>query len=288
MDRYIVLQIEGGIGKNVMATAVARAISNKHADRKLLVVTSYPEIWDCNPRVYRVFRYGNISYFYNDFVYKKDTIFFLQDPFLHSDVICRKKHVTQAWCELCGVEWDGYMPELYFTKNESDFVLSMIKKDRPIMLMQPFGGGYRKSTQYSWARDISPIVAQEIADEMSKDYRIIQIRREDQIGLENVEYMSADPRRLALSIIHSDKRLFIDSYMQHAAAALSRPSTVVWVASSPITNGYGIHKNIVCDFEPGCQKDCLYEPFDLTGNPIQLATPSDMIFDKEEIIKSIR
>jgi len=43
MDKYVVLHIEGGIGKNVIATAVIRAIQKKYKNRKIIVLTAYPE-----------------------------------------------------------------------------------------------------------------------------------------------------------------------------------------------------------------------------------------------------
>jgi hypothetical protein len=284
MERYAIIQIEGGLGKNVMATAVVRAISKSHPDRKIVVVTAYPEIWDCNPRVHRIVPFSGMSYFHQDYVSGKDSIFFLHDPYRQTSCINRTQHLTEAWCDLCGVEWDGDIPEMYFTKLESDFVESIIAKDRPILLMHPFGGLHGK---YSWARDLHPSVAQEIADELSNDYRILQARREDQILLRNTESLNMNPRQLALSLLVSDKRILIDSYLQHAAAALGMESTVVWIGNSPKVLGYETHNNICFDFERGNLRSSAYEPFDIFGDPSQVATPPEIFIDKKKIIESI-
>jgi hypothetical protein len=45
-------------------------------------------------------------------------------------------------------------------------------------------------------------------------------------------------------LIHSKKRILIDSCMQHAASALKLPSTVLWNGTSPKVFGYDIHDNI--------------------------------------------
>lgn len=288
MDKYIVFQIEGGVGKNVVATSVIRSISNSFPDRKIIIVTAYPEIWECNPRIYRIYQFGQISYFYNDFIDGKDTILFLQEPYRHQDYILKRKHITQVWCDLCGVEWSGDTPELYFTKLESDFVSTIIKKDKPIFMIHAFGGSVDQNHKYSWARDIPPSLAQDVVDHMSKDYRVIQIKRQDQLPLNNVEYLSLNSRQLALSLLESDKRFFIDSYMQHAAAALSMPSNVLWIANSPKTLGYSIHNNIECDFEKGSLKNSVYEPYDILGDPIQLATPPNILFDSDYIISLLK
>ena len=288
MDKFIVFQIEGGIGKNVMATAVIRSISNSFPDRKIIIVTAYPEIWECNPRIYRIYQFGQISYFYNDFIDGKDTILFLQEPYRHEDYILKRKHITHVWCEICGVEWSGDTPELYFTKLESDFVSTIINKDKPIFMIHAFGGAEDQMHKYSWARDMPPSLAQDVVDHMSKEYRVIQIKRQDQLSLNNVEYLSLNSRQLALSLLESDKRFFIDSYMQHAAAALSIPSNVLWIANSPKTLGYSIHNNIECEFDKGSLKNSVYEPYDILGDPIQLATPPNILFDSDYIISLLK
>jgi hypothetical protein len=48
-------------------------------------------------------------------------------------------------------------------------------------------------------------------------------------------------------LLHSDKRIFIDSCLQHAAAGLNLPSTVFWIGTSPKNFGYVMHNNIVAN-----------------------------------------
>jgi hypothetical protein len=48
----------------------------------------------------------------------------------------------------------------------------------------------------------------------------------------------------------SSKRLFIDSSLQHAAAAFGLPSTVLWNATSSVIFGHGLHDNIQAKEKP--------------------------------------
>ena len=287
MDKYVILQIEGGIGKNVMATAVVRAISKAHPDRKIIIVTAYPDIWLCNPKTHRVFQFGQISYFYQDYIENRDTLVFIQEPYRHTDYIYRRKHLTQVWCEMCGVKWDGAIPELYFTQLEADFVGSMVNKEKPIFLINAFGGAAMQNHKYSWARDIPPALAQEIVDEMNKNYKVIQVRRDDQIALNNAESVSLSIRQLALLLLSTERRLLIDSYLQHAAAALGLSSTVLWSCNSPVVFGYGMHKNISSSFNVGSLRNSMFDPFDIMGDPAQIVTPPSIIFDKAQILNSL-
>lgn len=288
MDKYIILQIEGGIGKNVVATAVARAISKQHTDRKLIILTAHPDIWLCNPRIWKVLEFGKVPYFHQDYIADKDTLLFIQEPYRCADYIYKRKSLSQIWCEMYNIEWDGEKPEMYFTNLEFDFVQTLINKQKPIFLIQPFGGASQQGHKYSWARDLPPKVAQSVIDEMSKNFRVIQVRREDQIGLNNCEYLSLNPRQLALAIMTSDKRLFIDSYMQHAAAALGYSSTVVWIVNDPKVLGYSIHKNIQSEFKNGELRNSMYEAHDILGDPLQLATIPDQLFDANKILETLK
>jgi hypothetical protein len=285
--KYVIFGVEGGMGKNVAATAVVRAINKQYPDRKIIVLTAYPDVWLCNPRIEKVLQFGMTPYFYKDYIDGKDTLIFIQEPYKQTDAIYRNKHLSQIWCEMYGINWDGETPEMYFTSLEFDFVAQLINKQNPIFLIQTAGGGANQTHKYSWARDLSPVLSQEVVNRMSKDYRVIQVRREDQLPLQGCETLSVNPRQLALSILLSDKRLFIDSFMQHCAAALNKPSTVVWVGNSPTVFGYAVHQNIKSNFEVGALRNSMYDPFDIIGDPIQLATPPNNLFSVDEIINSL-
>ena len=287
MDKYAILQIEGGIGKNVMATAVVRAIQKKYPERKIVIISAYPDIWLNNQRIYKTLQFGQISYFYREYIENKDSLVFLQEPYRHNDYVYRKKHLTEIWCELCDVPWDGDTPELYFTQLESDFVNTLINKDKQIFIINAFGGAVGQQHKYSWARDIPPVLAQEIVDEMSKNYRVIQIRRDDQIMLNNADSYNLNIRQTALMLILSDRRLLIDSFLQHASVAFGLTSTVLWSCNTPKVFGYNIHKNISSNFEPGDLRNSMYEPYDILGDPAQIITSPGIMFDKELIIKSL-
>ena len=45
MEKYSIFHVEGGLGKHIAATAVAKTIKNNYPDRKLIVVCAYPEVF---------------------------------------------------------------------------------------------------------------------------------------------------------------------------------------------------------------------------------------------------
>ena len=81
------------------------------------------------------------------------------------------------------------------------------------------------------------------------DYTIVHIRREDQIQYEHTLTVTDNFRSLVVLISLSTKRLLMDSFAQHVAAALNLPSTVLWIVNNPKVFGYDIHTNIIANPE---------------------------------------
>ena len=80
--------INGGHGKNIMATAVIEAIKKKYPERKIIVVTAWDGPFYGNKHVYRFYLFNNINnYFYDDYIKNKDTLVFQHDPYHETDYI---------------------------------------------------------------------------------------------------------------------------------------------------------------------------------------------------------
>ena len=48
-----VFHIEGGIGKNIAATAVVATYKKAKPERNIIVVSAWPEVWTRNPDIAR-------------------------------------------------------------------------------------------------------------------------------------------------------------------------------------------------------------------------------------------
>jgi hypothetical protein len=111
------------------------------------------------------------------------------------------------------------------------------------MLLQTHGGGASYSKK-SWYRDMPVEIAQKLVDYYGKSYRILHIRNPDQPALQGVEVLNLPLRELYGVFQLSSKRLFIDSFAAHTAAALGLQSTVLWVGNSHKVFGYDEHINL--------------------------------------------
>ena len=244
-DSYIIFDTIGGHGKQILATAVIRAIKKQYPDRKLIWITPWDGGAFYNPDIFRFYTPGSMQYFKDDFL-KDDTIIIKHDPYNETNHILKKEHLTESWCKIAGVPHDGNKPKIYLNPRELEIAKDKIKPDsRPIMLFQTHGGS--PHTQYSkksWYRDMPMEIAQKLVNYYCKSYRILHIRTPEQPAFQGTELLNLPFRELYAVFPLSTKRLFIDSFSMHVAAALDLQSTVVWIGNKPEVFGYEDNINV--------------------------------------------
>lgn len=286
----IVFQINGGIGKCVIATAVCEAIKKEYPESKLIVISGYPDVFLNNPNVDRAFAFGGFSYFYEEYIEDKEFKIFAHDPYLQTEHIEQKEHLIKTWCEMFNIPYNGESPRIYLTNREIKFFGNKFSSDKPLFLLQT-NGGAPSDMAYSWSRDMPISIANDIVNEFKDVYNIIHIRREDQIPLENTIPITDSFRALAVLISLSRKRLFIDSFCQHTAAALELPSTVCWITNKPNVFGYEIHDNIISNIftvKPELRNAYLSK-FNIGGDLLEFPYNDESeIFDANAIISSVK
>ena len=270
-----VFQIEGGVGKHIAATAVIKAYKKAHPKRKIVVVCAFPEIFLRNKDVARHYRLGMVPYFYEDYIYKKDVEVFAQDPYRQTAHITKEKHLVQTWCDMIGVPYNNEPTLLAFNFREREVGAAAIdalipKNGKPLLIFQPFGGPGKdhQTHPYAWTRDMHPQIAQAVVDQLKDKYNILHICYNFHPTLNDcIRYDEVISKKELFSMMSfSEKRLFIDSSLQHAAAAMGLPSVVAWVATKPEQFGYPLHNNLrpSKEFPRGLVDSYLYD-YNFTG-----------------------
>lgn len=287
---YSIFHIEGGIGKNILATAVVSSLKSSDPERKIVVVTAWPQVWFNNPDVYQIYPFGQVANFYKNYIYKQDVKIYRHEPYHSEDYILNKKHLIIVWCDLIGVKWNGNGPKLYFSPLEIEYLkLKMLQNiSKPIFILHTNGGG-GNARPYSWYRDLPFQNSKDVVDYFKNDYHIYQLGYEGQDLIEGCHRLTLDTREILGSVMISQKRLLIDSFSQHASVALGVKSVVCWIGNKPDVLGYDTNINIKPNVEP--VYDTLHssyiEDFDIGGNPIQFPYDRLKIFDSSEIIQNL-
>ena len=287
----IIFQVSGGIGKSIAATAVCKAIKTQYPKAELIVLSGYPDVFAPNPHVSMSLTFNNLNYFYPQHIEGKDTKLFLHDPYHETEFIYQRGHLIKVWCEMFGIKYNGELPELFLTSKEKTSFGTAFTSPKPILAIQTNGGVPNQTDKYSWPRDLPMATAQKVVNAFAADYNVVHIRRQDQLPLQNTYPVQADFRALAVLIAMSEKRLFIDSFAQHTAAALGKPSVVCWVANVPLQFGYEMHTNVIAN-PPTLQpefRNSVFSKYNITGQVTEFPYNSeDEIFDADKIIDILK
>jgi hypothetical protein len=287
----IIFQIDGGLGKSIMATAMVKVIKKRYKNSNLIVVTAYPDVFLNNPYINEVYNTNNINGFYLKYIKDKNAKVFVGEPYRHSDFILDKpKKLFKIWCEMFGLHYNNEQPEIYLTQPEIEYFSPYYQTDKPILVIQPNGGPANLGYQYAWTRDIPEPTVLELIDHYKNNYTIIHIKRQDQKIYPDVMQALDGYRSIAVLLKLSSKRLLIDSFTQHLAASLNLKSTVCWISTKPEIFGYKIHDNIKANpftKEPSLH-EAAYQPFALSQD-IHSIPYNDLreVFDTNKIIESI-
>jgi len=288
-----IFHIDGGLGKHIVATAIAEVIKKANPKAKLYIICAYPDVFKHNPFVYKTIKIGEHGNFYENVVKGNENLIkiYYADPYTHSDFILKQDHLLNIWANQYGLTYKGERPNIYLTKSELEYFKPFYNIEKPILVIQPNGGYVGQGYNYSWTRDIPETTVLRVIEEFKDTHTIVHIKRKDQKTYPNTLHALDGFRSIAVLLQLSDKRLLIDSFTQHLAAAFNLPSTVCWVLTQPEVLGYRLHNNIKAN-KFTLQADYsnkLYEPFALSED-ITTCPYGDLrqVFNDNQIIKSLK
>lgn len=288
----IIFQIEGGLGKSIMGTAVVEGLSKKYPKDNIIVLTSYPEVFLGNPFVHKVYHHAQMDYFYRDIISNQQIKTFLHNPYFETNFITRSEHLLETWFSMFDIKYRGEQPQLFINTRELNFHSKEYTQyaKKPIMVIQTNGGAENQQIKYSWMRDIPIETAQQVVNHFKDEYTIYHIRRNDQFQLNHTIEAEGDFRNLCSLIAVSQKRLFIDSFAQHAAKAMGLDSVVCWIGNTPQQFGYENNINIIANPENKKPelKYAKFSKYNIYGDPIEFPYDNEsMIFNSQDIINAL-
>lgn len=269
--KKVIFNINGGLGKSIMATAVIEALKKQHENCEIVVITAYPSVFLNNPNVNDVIHLNDLSGIWKKHIFSEDVFFMFREPYNESDFLNEKKHLIEIWCQMYDIKYKGETPKLYFSNSEiSHYKRLYDNTDKPILAMQTNGGAVSTPNAYNWSRDMPMPIIKDIIDRYKKDYTIVHIKNKIQSFIPNTLQAIDDFRSIAILLSMSSKRILIDSFAQHLSTAMGLESVVLWIGTSPKVFGYDDNKNIVAnkftkDYDvnhSGFQKILLNEPIE--------------------------
>lgn len=223
VGQNLLLHINGGLGKCIMATAVIHSYKRANPKSKIVVVSGYPEVFLNNPDIHKNFPF-NTPYLWQDYYGKNDWRVEAQDPYLtESWIKNHKQHLIDIWCGMLRVPNIQKTPMLYFSGPEVDELHSMIKTDKPLIVVQSTGGS--NPAARSWTRNPPYIELEEYLSHFLETNFILHLAVPETPILNNIHQRvdTLDRRKAMALMFYANKVIGIDSYGLHARAAHPTP-----------------------------------------------------------------
>lgn len=243
------LLAQGGFGKQIAATAVAKAASRVFG--RVRVLTSYPEAFAGLPFIDRVWAASPIPYLVDD---HRGWRLLTAEPYHHPGYRDGSLHLVSAWCDALGLPVpDDLRGVLKIQDHEHETamrMLSQVDRSRPWVALQPWGGVPFREPAHAGdtmrpkqERALPREKAQAIASGLrAAGAVVVQISLPTEPALEDVirltvgEGQVLHPRVLLAVLNLCNVLVGVDSFAAHAWAALRKPprsGIVLWGATSP-------------------------------------------------------
>lgn len=306
MPRKIVFQVHGGLGSNIMKTAVLKQLREENKDAVIHVKASYPDVFKNLDFIDDYFAGPPQQIIHGAYKNYKDFEFMGEnEPYLDFEYRKKKAHFIEAACRRNGLKKPKQkigiinltQKEKKDVKKILDQILSQMPnaKGKKIVALQ-WTGGVPTFSQDS-ANDIGRVTqarnypkesAQKIVDALIKnDYAVLQISLPKEETLNNVLRLYNDqnsaplPIRYLFAVLNECFGFIgIDSFGQHAWAALGKQNGVVmWGGTSPVQLGYDSMLNLVPTNNPCDDMHC-GRPFSFIGDFLGNGEPWSCPFEE--------
>ena len=303
MEKNIIIQISGGVGKHIAFTSLIPLIHEKYEN--IYLITPYGDLFFGNPHITKINPIMDKT-FYKNIVLKDSTRVVMTDPYDVQSFIKKERHLLEVWGELCDVKVENGMelkPEIFMDENEKftvDKIVNEIRestKDK-LILIQLNGGQSPHNFEQHGTQEFS------FFNEGSKrhyqfDYYVELIKKIKDIYPEHVilryglmnEPMPYEINKMVATMqpaVHyknyywltkyAKHIICIDSSLQHMSAG-TKSSIVIWGDTRPEHFGYSIHRNLV---EKNEDTMAYCRPFGENNQKVKFTAPEKVLYYMEK------
>lgn len=266
-DKKILFRVAGGLGKNILATAVVKQIRAEFPNATIHVQASYPRAFTALPGIDRVYGFQSNPDFRE---IHQDYEIIAPEPYLDLEYRQKTRHVVDAWCDMAGVKPPvNKAGEIKLSSRESEYAKQRCQRpeSKKLIAVQLFGGTSYYSAQEAGNphqskhyRDLPKETAQAIVMQLVQaGYIVLQIALPTEPQLQGAMQIMQlmpnpneipDPRLVWACLDQCDALITIDTQALHAWHALGKSGAIVlWGGTHQNCLGYPDDVNMV-------HKDC--------------------------------
>jgi len=257
----IILFCQGGAGDVLAHTPMIRYFRNKYPDDKIVVTSTYSQLFDNNPNIDLVVPLKDPKDFYTEHVLNKNVRFF-KKHFVYDAIMDEPamgcKNLPEFICKVYGAEYDGkpldYIISDYERRAAKTFVDQYRPFNKPIVLLHctgsiPSDGAFNKTNSL---KDLKIDTVNKLVDRLKDKVIFIHVGLEGEPKVTGAIDALGTPMRDAIALIGLvDTYILIESLFAHCSNALGTSGLVVFQNTSP--NFFGYSNNYNLSFNGGCE-----------------------------------
>lgn len=300
------INVEGGLGKNVMLTSIiGRLKAAGHYD-EVYVISPYHDVFKCCPDVTDAFQPG-LGTLYQELVLDPECDILWKEPYSNEKFIKKQCHLFDAWMEEFGYS-EGY------SNSPSAFTphLENLEKEFPHLVkiaqekMNEWGHNYCIVQFNGGQSPLSPMKdqngnpmpymnAQEaIKRNYHKGEEVVRLLQEKWPGAQIVHFalpneptidgtIKVEVPYLTYHILAKEAKeiICIDSSLQHLATGVNDNITVIWGETRPEHFGYECNRNVAAKHVLNSQP--YFKPLGVSPSIVRMPEPEELVIRPEEV-----
>ena len=303
MSKKCLINVEGGLGKNIMLTAILPELKEQKGYDEIYVISPYHDVFKCSSVVTDAFQPG-LGTLYQELVLDPDCDVLWKEPYSNQRFIKKECHLFEAWAEEFGIELTNpagtYEPNLSRLEKEFPALRQIAdehkaKWNNNYCIVQFTGGQSPLTPQKDQqGRPVPYVNMQEaIKRNYMKGEQVIQLLKDKWPGATIVHFaLPNEPSfkdAVKIEVPYLTYRLLakeakeiicIDSSLQHLATGVNDNITVVWGETRPEHFGYACNRNVCAQHVLNSQP--YFKPLGVSPSIVRMPEPEELVVRPEE------
>lgn len=302
MSKKCLINVEGGLGKNIMLTSILKELKEKGGYDEVYVISPYHDVFKVCSAVTDAFQPG-LGTLYQELVLDPDCDVLWKEPYSNQKFIKKECHLFDAWAAEFGItladKADTYTPCLDKVVEEYPALRQIADEkmnewNHNFCLVQFTGGQSPLTPQKDQQGNPIPYMnAQEtIKRNYAKGEQVVQLLKEKWPGTTVVHFgLPNEPSvngAIKIEVPYLTYRLLaaeakeiicIDSSLQHLATGVNSNVTVVWGETRPEHFGYACNRNIAAKHVLNSQP--YFKPLGISPSIVRMPEPEELVVRTE-------
>ena len=302
MSKKCLVNVEGGLGKNIMLTSILKELKEKGGYDEVYVISPYHDVFKVCSAVTDAFQPG-LGTLYQELVLDPDCDVLWKEPYSNQKFIKKECHLFDAWAAEFGItladKADTYIPCLDKVVEEYPALRQIADEkmnewNHNFCLVQFTGGQSPLTPQKDQQGNPVPYMnAQEtIKRNYAKGEQVVQLLKEKWPGTTVVHFglpnepsvngaIKIEVPYLTYRLLASEAKeiICIDSSLQHLATGVNPNVTVVWGETRPEHFGYACNRNIAAKHVLNSQP--YFKPLGISPSIVRMPEPEELVVRTE-------